>query len=492
MSNTAWESLSGRADELKTIEGLMALAEWDQQVMMPAGGAAFRGGQLAFLSGLHHDKLASADVGRWLDAAEPEDEVQAAAVRNMDRAYQRAIRLPSELVTELARVRSDAFGAWVKAKEEDDFASFAPHLEKVFALTRTSIQHLRQPHHATDYDVLLEQFDPGSTVADLDPMFDRLAAGTVELLDALDGREHPAGLQGSHDVGQQEALNQTVAGALGFNMKQGRLDASEHPFTIGLVAQDVRITTHLYPDRIVQGLTGTIHETGHGLYEQGLNLAPKPIAEAAGFGLHESQSRFWENFIGRSRPFSRWLAKTSQQHLDSPLDAERFYAQSNRVQRSLIRIFADEVTYNLHIIVRYRLERRILAGELPVADLPAAWNAEMEKVVGMAPPDNTQGVLQDVHWCSGAIAYFPSYTLGNLYAASLGVAIQEDIPQLWNQVESGEFGPTLEWLRDKVHKHGHLHDAPELMRRAVGERDHVQDLLDYLWGRHGALYGVSR
>ena len=491
MSN-AWNALQGRVDELKTIEGLMALAEWDQQVMMPAGGASARGDQLAFLSGLYHDKLAAADVGRWLAQTEPEDDVQHAAIRNMDRVYQRAIRIPTELVTEQARVRSDAFGAWVKAKEANDFAAFAPHLEKVFELTRTSIAHLKQPHHATDYDVLLEQFDPGSTVAELDPMFDRLAAGTAELLAAIDACEPPLGLTGEHDIDQQEGLNQAVAAALGFDMKAGRLDASEHPFTIGMVPDDVRITTHIYPDRVVQGLTGTIHETGHGLYEQGLKFAPKPVAEPAGFGLHESQSRFWENFIGRSLPFSRWLEKLSGEHLSEPLKADRFYAQSNKVERSLIRIFADEVTYNLHIIVRYRLERRVLAGTLAVADLPEAWNAEMQSVVGIAPTDDTHGVLQDVHWASGAVAYFPSYTLGNLYAASLGAVIEEDIPDIWAQVERGEFAPTLTWLRDKIHRHGHQYDAPELMRRAVGERDHVQDLLDYLWDRHGALYGAKR
>ena len=487
----AWVALTGRLDELKSLEGLMGLAEWDQQVMMPAGGASARGGQLALLSGLYHDRLASPEVGGWLSSLEPADTVQAATVRNADRHYQRAVRLPKELVTEQARVRSDAFGAWLKAKEADDFDAFAPSLERVFELTRESVALLRQPHHASPYDVLLEQYDPGSTVADLDPMFDRLATGTADLLGAIAEKPHPQGLSGEHDVGRQESLNQAIARVLGFDMGAGRLDASEHPFTIGLVPGDVRITTHLYPDRVLQGLTGTIHETGHGLYEQGLKLAPHAVAEPAGNGLHESQSRFWENFIGRSQPFCRYVEGLSGEHLERPLRAPQLYAQANRVERSLIRVFADEVTYNLHIIVRYRLERALLEGTLAVRDLPEAWNQEMEQVVGIRPQKPSEGVLQDVHWASGAVAYFPSYTLGNLYAASLGCAIEEDLPQLWTQVEAGQFGDILAWLREKVHRHGHLYDAPELMRRAVGERDHVKDLLDYLWGRHGALYGVS-
>ncbi len=488
----AWKALQGRVEELKTIEGLMALAEWDQQVMMPQGGAQARGGQLALLSGLYHEKLAGADVGGWLDRVEPEDEVQAAAVRNMDREYRRASKLPKELVTEQARARSDAFGAWVKAKAEDDFDSFAPHLATVFDLTRQSIEYLREPHHRCAYDVMLEAFDPGSTVEQLDPMFDRLAEGTAELLKALEGCPAPKGRSAGSEVSAQASLNQAVAAALGFDLQGGRLDNSEHPFTIGMVPTDVRITTHLYPDRVLQGLSATIHETGHGLYEQGLTLAPKPVAKAAGMGLHESQSRFWENFIGRSRPFCRWLEGLSGEHLSQPLDAETLYTQANQVKRSVIRIFADEVTYNLHIIVRYRLERRLVEGEVEAIDLPEAWDAEMEKVLGIRPERPSEGVLQDVHWSSGAIGYFPSYTLGNLYAASLGAVAEQDIPQLWQHVESGEFAPILSWLREKVHRHGHLYDAPELMRRAVGERDHVQDLLDYLWGRHGALYGATR
>jgi carboxypeptidase Taq len=328
----------------------------------------------------------------------------------------------------------------------------------------------------------------------LDPMFDRLASGVGELLDALEGRHHPAGLSGTFDVAAQEALHTELIADLGYDLTAGRMDEAEHPFTITFGAGDTRITTHYYEDDLIKGLGGTVHEAGHALYEQGIpqDWRGTGVGQAAGMGLHESQSRFWENFVGRSLAFSRFLAPKIQAHLGVSITPEQLYGAQNRVQRSPIRISADEATYNLHIIVRYRLEKALLTGDLQVGDLATAWADTYAEVVGVRPESPSQGVLQDVHWCSGAFGYFPSYTIGNLYAASLGAALEAERPQIWDEYQAGEFAPTLAWLRERIHHKGHLADAPVLIRDAVGDRDHVADLLDHLWGRQGALYGISR
>ena len=258
---------------------------------------------------------------------------------------------------------------------------------------------------------------------------------------------------------------------------------------------DVRITTHIDPKDLLNGLGSTIHEAGHALYEQGLphQHAGTTVNRAASYGLHESQSRFWENFVGRSEPFCGWLeARLSECFEGSPITAADLYRASNRVERGLIRVAADEVTYNLHVIVRFEIEVALFEGRLKVADLPEAWNARYEEYLGVTPPDDARGVLQDVHWSGAAFGYFPSYTLGNLYAASLGATLEAKLPGLWEQVGRGEFGAVLESLRENVHQRGHIDDAPRILAAAVGERDHVEDLLAYLWGRHGKLYGLTR
>ncbi len=290
-----------------------------------------------------------------------------------------------------------------------------------------------------------------------------------------------------------------MAAALGFDFEGGRLDRAEHPFSSAQGEGDVRITAHLKERDLLGGLGGTIHETGHALYEQGLpfELAGTTVREAASFGLHESQSRFWENFIGRSRPFAGFLARTAQEVLGASCptalaDPERVFRAQNRVARSLIRTQADEVTYNLHIIVRFEIELAIFEGALSLDDVPAAWNEKYAQYLGVTPPDDARGCLQDVHWSGGAFGYFPSYTLGNLYAASLGRTLDATVPTLWEDVGRGEFSAPLSWLREKIHHRGHIVEADEIVRDAVGERDHVEDLLGYLWTRVGGLYGVSR
>ena len=492
---TAWTELKARTTELKSLEGLMGVVEWDQQVMMPAAGAPARGQQMALLSGLHHQKMTDPRIGELLDALSEGDldETQAATVRNLRRDYERAAKVPADLVKRSAVARAAAFPAWAEAKNNNDWASFQPHLEGLVGLAKETVAAVREDQ-ADAYDVLLEPFDPGSTVAVLDPMFERLSAELQTFLGAVAEAEGPAPLTGRWDVAKQNTMHQAIAAALGFDFRSGRLDDSEHPFTVGIAHGDVRITTHIYPDGLLRGLSGTIHEVGHGLYEQGLpgELSGLPCGGAASFGLHESQSRFWENTIGRSRPFSGWLAGQVKTHLGQDIDPDALYGAANRVEPSLIRIFADEATYNLHIVVRYQLERALFAGDVSVAELPGAWRETYAKVLGVAPETDADGVLQDVHWAGAMFAYFPSYTLGNLYAASIGAQMEEDLPDLWDQVADGHFATILKWLRENIHTRAHLQDAPDILAAKLGERDHVEDLVSYLWGRHGALYGVSR
>jgi carboxypeptidase Taq len=290
-------------------------------------------------------------------------------------------------------------------------------------------------------------------------------------------------------------LSLRVMRDLGFDMKAGRLDLAEHPFSSGIATGDTRITTHLLPDNLLASLGAVTHEAGHGMYEQGLPAAwaGTGLNRAAGYGMHESQSRFWENFIGRSLPFCRYaVARMQGIWPDLELGAEQLYGAANRVERSLIRIFADEATYNLHIIVRFEVELGILEGALEARDLPEAWDAAYRRVVGVVSRSARDGVLQDVHWSSGLFGYFPSYTIGNLYAASLGATLQDALPDLWAQVERGEFREILGWLRKHIHARGAYADAPEILRAAVGDRDPVEDLVAHLWRRQGAVYGVSR
>ena len=345
------------------------------------------------------------------------------------------------------------------------------------------------------YDVALNLFDPGTNAADLDNMFARLAGELGHLLGAIEGRPPPAALPGVFPLDAQRAFSRELVARLGYDFDRGRLDESAHPFTISFGVGDVRITTRLKEGDLLGGLGGTVHEAGHALYEQGLpaELAGTGAGGAAGFGMHESQSRFWENFIGRSLPFFRFMAPHLDRHFPGRgVTPEQLFGAANRVERDLIRVTSDEVTYNLHIIARFQVERPLLDGGLEVADARDAWDEAYARVVGVRPPDARDGVLQDVHWCMGAIGYFPSYTVGNLYAASIGATLEAAQPDLWARVEAGEFGEVLGWLRENIHRHARLMEAPELFHEVVGERDPVEDLVAHLWRRQGALYGVER
>jgi carboxypeptidase Taq len=491
----AWEDLCARWRKTDLLDGAESLLGWDQQTYMPSAGNQGRGEVVAAITGVVHSMRTDPAVGAALDVLESAEleGLKLAAVGNIRVRYERLRRVPDRLVEELARAKSDGFDGWIRAREEARWDLFTPSLERIVALTREMASCIDPD--APVYDVLLAPFEPGCTTAHLTDVFGRLAEGTVELLDAIRGVAPLPTLAGEYPAAGQMRLFQDVAGCLGYDLKRGRIDVAEHPFTVSMGPGDTRITVRTEGDDLLGGLGGLVHETGHALYEQGLpwELLGTSTAGAASFGLHESQSRFWENFIGRSLPFFRWLApRAAEVFPGTPATAEGMYAAANRVTADLIRVNADEVTYNLHVMIRFEIERRLMAGQLEVHELPDAWDAAYVAKLGVRPSNPVEGVLQDVHWSCGMFGYFPSYSLGNMYAASLGLSLEEQAPELWDQVEAGDFGSVLAWLRHNVHRHGHAAQAADIVREAVGERDHVEDLLCYLWRRHGAAHGLTR
>jgi carboxypeptidase Taq len=490
---TAWDRYVTLAQELADIRGIMGLLQWDQQVGLPSEGAGSRASQLAWATSLYHQRVTSNElsdlVQELLTTERPAAEL--AGLRVLATRIRRSARVPASLVRDLSMANAEAFATWMQAREADDPAPYLPSLRKVFDLTRAKAEALDPDAHP--YDALLGDYDPSVSVDWLRPAFHKLDLGLRDLLAAVREAEQLPALSGRWDLAAQQALHEDVVTAIGYRMEAGGLSFSEHPFTVGIAKGDVRITTHLYEHDLLHGLYASIHEAGHGIYEQGMprELPGAGIDEAASVGLHESQSRFYENVLGRSPAFLGWLAGRMAHHLGTQApSAEALHAAAMRVAPGEIRVTADEVTYNLHVIIRFQLEVALLEGSLSVDDLPAAWDDAYERSLGLRPSSPKQGVLQDVHWSQGAIGYFPSYTLGNLASASMRWTMEEAMPSMWDDVAKGDFGPVLAWLGEHVHSRGRVREADDLLRDVVGDRDPTADLLEHLWDRYGTAYGV--
>ncbi len=495
------EALQQALAVVHDLERTAAVLEWDQETHMPEGGAAARAHQIATLRRLAHERFTDEAVGQLLDrlapraaGADPAAFVTA-LVRVTGHDYERACRLPTELVAALAEAASEAKQAWKKARAADDFSAFAPALRRIVTLTREKADALG--YDDTPYDALLDEYEPGMTTAAVAPLFADLRAELVPLVEAIAAQNPPedACLHQPLDEAAQWAFGEAVIGAFGYDFTRGRQDRSAHPFTTSFATGDVRLTTRVDPNFFNPAFFATLHEAGHALYEQGLapELARTPLADGASLGMHESQSRLYENLVGRSRPFWQHYYPRLQDHFPGafenvPLDT--FYRAVNRVQPSLIRVEADEVTYNLHIMLRFELERALIEDRLAVDDLPDAWNAAMEDYLGLRPPTDAEGVLQDVHWALGAIGYFPTYALGNLMSAQLFAQARTDLPDLDTQIAEGHFDDLLAWLRQKIHRHGRTFQAPELMERITGRPLEAAPWLAYVREKFGALYGV--
>lgn len=499
----AYAELRARLKRVHVLGSVGGLLGWDEQVNLPAGAAEQRGEQSSLLAELAHAEATSPALGAALAACEAE--LAAGATGALDaegrtvvaaarRDFDRATKLPSELVAEKARLSSEAYHAWAAARAARDFGAFAPFLEKHLAIARREAELLG--YGDRPYDLAIDRHDPGLTAAQVDVLFTELRAGLVPLARRIDaktataraGGEHPVELKG-FDVEAQRRVVRLVTGRLGFDYERGRLDVSLHPFCEGS-GDDVRLTTRFDADNPLDSLYSSIHEAGHGLYEQGLPRAQAGTAlgVAAGMAVHESQSRLWENQVARSRAFWRWLEPEYRAAFPERLagvSVDQLHAAANAVEPGgMIRVDADEVHYNLHILLRFELEKRLFAGTLAVAELPAAWDALAEEFFGRRPEHAGEGVLQDVHWSGGAFGYFPSYTLGNMIAAQLWVAARERMPGLEEDFERGDFSRLLGWLRTEVHAHGRREDAFALTRRVTGTELGPRALLAYLEERY--------
>ncbi|HEV2129537.1 MAG TPA: carboxypeptidase M32, partial [Longimicrobiaceae bacterium] len=468
-SKTPYEKLTLALREAATLDSVVGLLSWDQETLMPPRGGALRAEQIASVSTLVHERRTDPQLGDWIAQSEDDptlrdDPTRAANLREIRRQYDRATLLPGSLVRELAETTSLAVQVWREARAASDFGAFAPWLERILRLSRSKAACYGTPAGGELYDALLEEYEPEMRVAEIERIFAGLRARLTPLVaELLDSGRRPndAPNRLRVPVEQQQELNRRVAERIGFDFRGGRLDVSAHPFCQGLGPGDTRLTTRYQEDSFADSLSSTLHEAGHGLYEQGLpkeDAFGQPLAESASFGIHESQSRLWENMVGRSRPFWEWALLEANQVFGGLLegyDADALYRAVNRVEPSLIRVDADEATYNLHIMLRFDLERAMLRGDLSVAELPAAWHARVLEDLGLEVPDDRRGALQDIHWAIGGIGYFPTYTLGNLYAAQLWSALRGDLPDLDERMRGGDFSALLGWLRANVHAKGH-------------------------------------
>jgi carboxypeptidase Taq len=492
-----YDELITRTREAATLASCGSLLGWDESTYMPRHGGTHRGDQMALLARLGHEMTTAPRVGELLAsvAGDKLDEVQAANVREVRRGYERAVKVPAALVEELARVTTVAQGAWRDARKASDFALFRPHLERIVQLLREKADAIG--HGGNRYDALLDEYEPGATAAGVTRVFASLRAELVPLLKAIaDSGRTPDRtlLTREFPLDRQRVFGEAASAALGFDFESGRLDVSAHPFCCTVGPGDCRITTRYSERQFNESFFGVLHETGHAIYEQNLprEHAGTPAGQATSLGIHESQSRLWENQVGRSRPFWEHFLPRAAQTFPSlrgvSLDAWMFAI--NDVQPSFIRVEADETTYNLHIILRFEIEQAMLSGDLQVADLPGAWDAAFEAMFGLRPPDAARGCLQDIHWSFGGLGYFPTYTLGNLYAAQLMNAARKALPGLDDDFRRGDFARLRGWLNENVHRPGGVYRAEELCRRVTGSGLDHRPLMAYLREKAATHYGA--
>jgi carboxypeptidase Taq len=492
----AYDELIRLAREEAVLSSCVDVLEWDEETCLPRSGVAHRSEQLALLAGLLHDRTTDPRVGELLGVLEGSDLVAdpespaAVNVRELRRGYDRERRLPRRLVEEIARVTPLAQQAWADAREQVDYERFRPWLERQLALAREEADAVGFPE--VRYDALLEDYEPGVTTRQVAELFTELRRELVPMVQALPAagkRTRASVLRRDYPVDRQRIFAEAVANAVGFDFDRGRLDTSVHPFCTSLGPADCRITTRYTSRDFASGFFTVLHEVGHALYEQGIDPEHygTPMGEPASLGMHESQSRLWENFVGRGRAFwqhffPRVRGVFHEALHDVKLDA--FADALRRVERSLIRVEADEVTYNLHVLVRFEIEQALLSGDLPTRDLPDAWSAGYTECLGIAPSNDREGCLQDGHWAEGLIGYFPTYTLGNVYAAQLFTAAGEALGNLDEQFARGDFGGLLSWLRERVHRHGQRFTAAVLVQRATGTAPNSRALVDSLRARY--------
>lgn len=475
-----------------------AVLGWDQNTYMPRAGAEARGHQLGTLGKIAHQIFTDEKVGKLLDElkdAFPPESDEAALVRVTRRDYDKATRVPPEFVVEQAQVTTAAHEGWMEARQKSDFSIFEPHLAKVLDLTKQYIGFFPKADHP--YDTLLDDYEPGMKTAEVQAIFAELRRKQVRLLQAISQKKQvdDSFLRKKYPEAKQKAFGEKVITAFGMDWNKYRQDISPHPFTTSFGIDDVRITTRFNPNFFNTGLFGSMHETGHALYEGGFHpsMERTPLANGASLGVHESQSRMWENLVGRSLAFWEHFYPELQKTFPSQLGEVKlrnFYKGINKVEPSFIRVEADEATYNMHIMLRLEIEIAMVEGSVALKDLPALWNTKMQETLGVTPPDDARGVLQDIHWSFGGIGYFSTYSLGNLISAQLWEKINSEITDLSAQIRKGKFDALLGWLRANVHVHGRKYEPQELIQKVTGSRINPAPYLRYLETKYSDIYGL--
>jgi carboxypeptidase Taq len=495
----AWEKLLPRLREMVDLAAAVKLMSWDQATLMPPQGAAARARSMASLESIVHQRLVSPEMGELLDELLTDDSLdqdQAASVRILKRDFDRATKVPPALVHELAELKGVAYQAWTEARPRSDFSLFRPHLEKMIRLKKEEADAIGW--ESERYDALLDEFEPKMTTREVEAMFTELVEGLRPLLEKIVAvsTPRPDFLSETYEPGVQEAFCQWLVGALNFDTGSGRLDTSPHPFTITIGAGDVRQTTRADENDLMMSIFAAIHETGHALYEQGIppELLDLPVGRTPSLGMHESQSRMWENFVGRSRPFTEFILPHLKERFPAQLgmlSPDDFYRAANHVEPSMIRVTSDEITYNLHVMLRFELELAMFREELDVADLPNAWDAAMEKHLGIRPDSDANGVLQDMHWSNGIQGYFPTYTLGTIYSAAFFAKAKQDLGDLDDEVRQGDTSRLLGWLRENIHSKAYRYPAKELAEQVIGGPVSAKPLLEHLRVKYSELYNLT-
>jgi len=495
-----YKELVERVREATLIGSIESLLGWDERTYMPRAGAENRANQSAYLSGLMHQKITDPRIGELLSELErspymkEEYSNEAVNIRELRHDYDKLVKLPQRLVEEITKTTTMSQGVWAQARGKSDYATFLPWLEKVIDLDIEKAECLGYEKEA--YDALLDTYEPGATVETVSKTFSGLRDELVPLVEAIANSSVKPDLSivnGDYPVDRQATFGREAAAAIGYNFESGRLDITAHPFTTGIGPGDTRITTKYDPKFINQALFGTLHEAGHGIYDQGLDPEQygTPRGESVSLGIHESQSRMWENMVGRCKPFWRHFFPRAQKIFPEALGQvafDDFYLSVNDVRPSLIRIEADEVTYNLHIMLRFELEQVLIRKDLKAKDLPEAWNSKFKDFFGITPPDDARGCMQDVHWSAGYFGYFPTYALGNLYAAMFFAKALEEMPDLEEQFAAGQFGQLKKWLNEKIHSHGRRYRAEKLAEVVTGQSLNHKPLMTYLNKKFGELY----
>jgi carboxypeptidase Taq len=496
-----YEELTTKLAEIHDVHMARSILSWDQHTKMPPKGGEVRAEQLGTLDRIAHELFIDDDIGALLEELRPYEEShdydsdEASLLRVTRREYAKAKQVPSDLRAELTRAGAIALAAWVEAREKSDYSIFLPYLRRNIELQREYVACF--PKAEDDYDVLLDDFDEGMKTTEVRAVFDELKTELIPLIAEIAERADAVDnscLSGHFPVDKQRAFALEVLEQLGYDLESWRLDPTVHPFAMSAATTDIRLTTR-YDENDMNSLMAAIHEFGHGFYEAGIDprLERTPLSQVTSMSLHESQSRMWENLVGRSLPFWKHfyprLQATYPEQFNG-VELDEFYRAINKVEPSLIRIEADEATYNLHIILRFELEQEILEGSLDLADLPEAWNARMTEYLGVDVPDDAHGVLQDVHWSGGAIGYFPTYSLGNVISVQLWDQVRAAIPDLDQQFERGEFGELSSWLRENLHRNGRKFTSKETLERIVGGGIDSGPYLRYLKDKLGGIYGI--